>query len=55
MSLAWLIENEATYSSRSPSILPVDRLTRCTRVHTAQVTLSQVSVFASGAVSAANP
>ena len=37
---AWPIETEAAYSPSSPSVLPVDRLTRCTRVHTGQVTLS---------------
>jgi hypothetical protein len=30
----------ATYTLSSPSVLPVDRLTRCTRVQTGQVTLS---------------
>jgi hypothetical protein len=40
MLLAWPIENEATYSPSSPSVLPVARLTRCTRVQTGQLTLS---------------
>jgi hypothetical protein len=39
-ALARLIENDAAYSSSSPSVLPVDRLTRCTRVQTGQLTLS---------------